>query len=650
MKYLKKFKNSPTIPLSSRKHLWFGTVFLFLTTIILFRKFLSPAGSLVLSNINGDLATEFAWWRKFGFEELKRGHLALWNPHVYCGEPFFGGCQSALLYPPNWFFMVLPLPFALNLSMALHVFLAGWFTLMWITARGSHPISALMGALMYMFGGAYFLHLGAGHLSNLCTMAWIPLVFLIIDRYRIELKTKWILMGMTVLAIQIFSGHMQYVYYTWVISFIYVLFNLPDKNNKIQKYLIGLASMFFGALLLSAVQLLAGWAAMSESSRPQMDMDFVNTVHLFPGRLLCLLMPNFFGGNNAYWGICGYSEGDLFISVSSLTLVVFALKYSQHPQKKLTIWLILVLILIAAGNQSPLFILFSKYFPFFNHFEGHAKLNIFISLFLILLAVSGMDEVFRNPSSLKTLGKGALTGAVLFLLAAFLFLITPISDLTGALSRNTGFQSLNFKIALDRIGFHWPEMTKSLFECGCTLMILALLAFMSVRRPLFRYGFFIVALIELLLFASSNMPYFDLTSLEQEISKVQKTYDQSPGDYRVLVDEDYATETSGFSIDGGDPFSPLRYGKFIDSVWPEKVDHPENDVNYFPQTLGLTRLQYLFRFKDSHLEMQKLTISPVPRAALVNHWKMGTLENTLAELKNPSFDFKQTVFLESIPM
>jgi len=74
--------------------------------------------------------------------------------------------------------MVFNLPFAINLNIALHVFLMGWFTYLWIAQRGSHRLSALMAAFMAMFGGAYFLHIVPGHLPNLCSMVWIPIVFM----------------------------------------------------------------------------------------------------------------------------------------------------------------------------------------------------------------------------------------------------------------------------------------------------------------------------------------------------------------------------------------------------------------------------------------------------------------------------------------
>src|SRR5262245_23319733 len=79
----------------------------------------------VLSHKDTDLMLQFLPWREFGFGELSKGHLALWNPHIFGGAPYFAGFQSALLYPPNWLHLFLPLTVAINWIIALHVFLAG---------------------------------------------------------------------------------------------------------------------------------------------------------------------------------------------------------------------------------------------------------------------------------------------------------------------------------------------------------------------------------------------------------------------------------------------------------------------------------------------------------------------------------------------
>ena len=49
----------------------------------------------VLGGAGSDLQMQFIPWRQFGFGELSRGHLPLWNPHIFGGAPYFAGFQSA---------------------------------------------------------------------------------------------------------------------------------------------------------------------------------------------------------------------------------------------------------------------------------------------------------------------------------------------------------------------------------------------------------------------------------------------------------------------------------------------------------------------------------------------------------------------------
>ncbi len=615
---------------------WLAGLFFLVVTVFFFRHFLSLSGTMVVSKITDDLAGQFVWWRQFGFDELKKGHLALWNPRLYCGEPFFGGFQSALLYPPNWLFMCLPLPFALNFSMALHVFLAGWFTYLWVSARGSHPVSALMGGLMFMFGAAYVLHLVPGHLPNLCTMVWIPLIFLAIDQYRKELKTKWILMGMAVMALQVFSGHIQYVYYTGVITAIYALCNLPEKK-KLQ-FLGGISLIYIGAVLLSAVQLMAGWAAMVEGARSQtLDIGFLDIADISPERLWCLLMPEFFGGYQAYWGGGMYHEGVVFVSVTAFVLALFALKVSPNQQKKFFVFLILGMLAVAVGTRLPFFVLFCKYFPLFDHFRGIGKLNIFITICLIALSAMGMDEVFRNPSSLGKLASGAFKGALVFMAVGFIFVIVP----RFGLPRH-----------FDPFLIHIPQMVWGIWQCALTLLVLAGMALLGLRWKPMRYGFVALAFLELFTFASANLPSFDLTALRKEVSKIQTLYDQDPGDYRVYTrSTNYALGTTGGSVWGDDPAFTLRYNRFSTQKENNRFYYPhEDDANPpWSKAMEMTRLKYVLFKEQGSWVPEKTGLHPVARAELVHHWTVKPMDEVFPALMDSRFNPRESVYLESDP-
>ncbi len=83
-------------------------------TFILFHGVLFASAPLVLSNGNNDLYMLYHHWRAYGFEQLRQGNLALWNPCLFSGTPFFAGSQEALLYPLSAIFLVLPLHAAVN--------------------------------------------------------------------------------------------------------------------------------------------------------------------------------------------------------------------------------------------------------------------------------------------------------------------------------------------------------------------------------------------------------------------------------------------------------------------------------------------------------------------------------------------------------
>src|SRR5208283_4452112 len=168
-----------------------------------------------------DISSQFLGWREFGFTQLGHGNLALWNPYIYSGAPYFGGFQSALLYPPNFLYLLLSLPKAINWGIALHVFLMGVFMYLWVSYRGLHPFACILSSILIMFCGAHFLHVYAGHLSNLCTMVWTPLIFLSIDIIFTEQSFGGCLLGIFAVTMSILAGHPQYVFYTAITVAIY---------------------------------------------------------------------------------------------------------------------------------------------------------------------------------------------------------------------------------------------------------------------------------------------------------------------------------------------------------------------------------------------------------------------------------------------
>jgi len=306
--------DAPSLQSLPRLPRWAPPAIFGLLTLAMFADMLVFPGGRVVSSPGTDLALHFAASREFGFGELARGNFPLWNPRMFCGYPYFGGFQPALLYPPNWIFLILPLTLAINLSIALHVFLCGCFTYLWVrglsgNSRLVHPhdikfrfrataeefAPGLMAGVAYMFCARFFMHVYAGHLPHVCLVPWLPVVLLSIDQLTQTGNWKWSLAGAWAAAMMILAGYPQMVYYTGVIMPIYLLWRLVESPLRLRA-VAGLAMIAILALGLSAAQLWAGAQAAEESIRQGgTSYEFARTFSFPPENLLTLFAPDALG-------------------------------------------------------------------------------------------------------------------------------------------------------------------------------------------------------------------------------------------------------------------------------------------------------------------------------------------------------------------
>ena len=82
----------------------------------------------VLSQAGQDTWQQYFYWKHFGYATLARGELPLWNPYIFSGTPYIAGIQSAIFYPLHAIYLLFPAALAINLSIALHSWLASVFT------------------------------------------------------------------------------------------------------------------------------------------------------------------------------------------------------------------------------------------------------------------------------------------------------------------------------------------------------------------------------------------------------------------------------------------------------------------------------------------------------------------------------------------
>jgi hypothetical protein len=655
-----------TFPTAGRRHTWSGPLVclaaLAVLTVVMFSEVLFAATPLVLSNPNTDLAGQFLGWRAFGFGELARGNLALWNPHLFSGAPFFGGFQAALLYPPNALFLVLPLHQAVNWTIALHVFLAGAFTFAWAAYRGLQPAAACVAAVMFMFGGAHFFHIYAGHLSNLCTMVWAPLLFLAIDALAEAPSLRWTLLGMFALAMPVLAGHPQYVFYTAVAAAAYAALCLLAARQR-RRLLAALVAVVLGAAALSAVQWLTGWQESRETLRSVgLRPEFAGMFSLPPENFVTLVAPKFFGDLTTvpYWGRWYLWEMSLFIGVTGLVLAIVGTLWGESRGRRSSLALIALLVVLALGNHTPLFALLYDWLPGFDHFRGHSKAMALASLFAAMLAGSGCNELLNGRRLPISFAVGVAAAAVALFLAAWLVLVSAGEPLTGSrwhalmlAVRDSG------ESYLPPVAYDDPELVlragrtaaRSLLIAAVTAAIVALVLVGRRAYPAAVWLLPALLVAELFVFARGTLDSFD--PAQANVSAATRYLESHPGDYRIHDHgvPNAALRSGAFELWGDDPGATLRYAQLVALTQAVPPDEATQYVSFSRDhaLLGMLRRRAIFS-ADGGPAPASESLDALPHVLVVPRYRVVTDRDQLfAALDSPTFNPRDEVLLESPP-
>jgi len=619
--------------------------------ILMFIDVLVRPGRL-LSQFGADLSSQFVPWREFGFNQLRHGHLALWNPYIYGGAPFVGGFQSAMFYPPNLLHLLLPVGPAVNALITLHTFLTGLFMYFWASRRGLHPMAAVVSGALLMFCGAGFLNVYAGHLPNLYSLPWVPLLFLVVDELSEGFQLKWCLVGMAALAMQILAGHPQYVFYTGVALVIYACFRVVKAPRRIGM-LAGIGLVFVGGASIAAVQLVTGLAASGQSVRSVgIPFEFAAMFSFPPENFLTLLAPGLFGDmiRTPYWGRCYLWEMSLFFGVTGFVLALYGAFEGDKRLRRSLLPMALILLLLALGSHTPLLEFLYNFVPGFKQFRGSSKFIWQASVFLVLLAGIGLDRLIRNERKHTWLAATLLGGSGVAALAA-LVLRSPSDGWQDFASMALSSQESYLPPYLVSDPSFIPRMaihaSWTLLIAAGTLALLGVLILNLSRSRKLVYGIGILAVAEVFAFARYTRASFDMARLQAP--RITEFLRDHPGDYRVmnLQNPNMALSSGVPDIWGNDPGVSLRYAQFMAHTQGEPAENASQYLNMktISRLYRMLRLRYLFS-GDRITEVQ----DPLPRVSLMYECSVVPDRDKLFQAMDaPTFDPGFTVLLESKP-
>jgi len=644
------------------KSFYIGPLGLLVLTLAAFFDVLFLVDDAVLSGLSSDLATQFLHWRGFGFGEIARGNLPLWNPHIYSGAPFLAGFQSALLYPLNVLYLVLPLAKAVNWGIALHAFLGGLFFYLWAFKRGLHPLACFLAGAEFISCAPYFLHIYAGHLPNICTMIWAPLLFLAIDGAVEKPAAGWCLLGSFAVAMQILAGHIQYTYYTGIAASIYLAVRLYGAPGRLKA--LGCFALFYvGAVILAAAQILPGIEAGRDTLRGMgVPYEFAAMFSFPPENLVTWLVPAFFGDtvHFPYWGRWYLWEMSLFISATGFLLAVYAVVLRQGRERFIPTAMAGILLLLAMGSYLPWFGLLHAYLPGFDKFRGVSKFVFQATLFVILLSAMGLDSLLRDGlrkrwQVLAALGAAAIVSLIIGL--SIRQSAGAVPGLWADIMRTIGGTQEVYLppeffakgLAILKAG-EFAALGLVILSATCALI--AAVLFLRISN-LWKCSLLVgLAVIEL--FSAGRIAHHAFRLDEAYPRDVVAMFTQRTGDHRILnpANPNLAMSMGWRDVWGYDPLIPRRYGEFM--AWMQQVDLVQivrNDLPFrYHPLLRMLGCRYMLTPVEGRVALAELTGDAMPRAALVGQWAVEPeRDRAFAILGQPGFNPRRLVVLERAP-
>jgi len=409
-------------------------------------------------------------WNYFA-DAIRRGHIPLWNPYLFMGAPFLANSQAGALYPLNLALAWLPTTRAINVTIILHLWLAGAGA--YIFARRSLMLNrsaAWLGAATFALGG--YLSAQVGHVNQLQALAWLPFLFVFFDlaleRWRMALALA------AVLTLQLLAGHTQSVFISLVGLSVYALWpviedaiacscwetrrngipmpfqagwhrdaSLLSRQKLARKWngrsLIQRLGLLIGATtlsaMLSAAQLLPTIELTRESLRAGgLSWREAVSFSLKPATLIQALLPNYrqaiFSEYVAYVGIIGLAL--MAAGVWARWRRANGIRPSSSAVGRALSILALLGLFFALGGYNPVYSLLVQFAPGFNLFRVPARWLVLYAFGAAMLASIGFSQIpniqYLVSNWLRPRLKLGIRYGVLALLVGELFLASRPLD------------------------------------------------------------------------------------------------------------------------------------------------------------------------------------------------------------------------------
>lgn len=508
-------------------------------------------------------------WRELVIDQWKHVNIPIWNPYSMAGYPLLANMQSAAFYPFNILFWIFSVPIAWSLLILLEPLLAGIFLYLYLRHLRVMPEAAFLGAISFSFSGFFIAWFEWGTVLHVAL--WLPLILLAKEKLLEKRTVFWVSILMFAECSQVFAGHPQILFYSLIVSNIYLFGRIiqlnKEKKNKFLTSSIKMYTPFFligiCIFVVTSIQTIPAMQFIQQSARDIDQVHWQQTDGWFIPlpQYIQFVAPDYFGNPTTlnYTGVWNYGELVGYIGIIPLVFAVFAIVW-RRDKKTLFFSLVLLFSVLFSLDTIIARIPFILNVPFLSTAQP-TRLLFITDFSLAVLAALGIDYCIKSATEKgfrrRNLVRLIAVLAPFFFLMAIVFVYTFIAKLTVA-SHN-----LFLPITILTVG---------------SFLILTRVVIVQKRYALFLTGVLLcLIIVDLLHFAWKFDPFTNQQYLfpqtksiaflrnDTSIFRIMSTNAEIfPPNFSSI----YRLET----IDGYDPLYLRRYGEFAVAIERNKPD------------------------------------------------------------------------------
>src|SRR5574341_1432326 len=426
------------------------------------------------------------------FDEVRAGRLPLWNPMLGNGAPLLANYQTAVFYPPNWLYLIIPTEFAMGWVGLLHLYWAGLGMVVYLRSLGVTRLGQGIGALAYALSG--YLVARFAFLSITSVVPWLPWLVWSVDRLMRGLgrKERSIALVGGIVALILLGGHAQTAIYSLVLAGLYALWRGMVVENLLESWrhlAMALVAVLLG-IGLAAIQLVPTFELLQTSQRAGgLHREFALTYSFWPWRFISLLSPNIFGtpANGTYQGYANYWEDEIYVGLLPLVLAARSMGrwWEERRTGAVTLAaqvipffgaLLIPTFVLALGKNTPVLPWLYDHIPGFDLFQAPTRITLLIVFGLAVLAGVGADG-WKNTSRGLAWSRRSIAGGAAILLGAlcaqFLLNNTVAVPLIRAAARAGLMVILVAVLCLTLRRVEWHPQWRQWWEAAALILLAA---------------------------------------------------------------------------------------------------------------------------------------------------------------------------------